>query len=269
MRRKALPAPPIEPLRAAANLTLSESAGVRYLHFGTEWVQGAMRIAHPYRIELEYQQQMMVPLLLLPRPRRILQLGLGAASLAKFCHRHLPFAQTVVVELDQTVIGTARRWFALPEDDGRLSIVCDDALSFLQRPRRRGLFDWLQVDLYDAGARGPVYDDPQFYVACRHALREPGIASFNLFGSRCGPSLDRIAAAFDGRVLVMAQASGGNRIAAAVVGPTIRIEEPQLRERAMRIESGPGLPARRWLTGLRHHASGARRGARPRGGFSL
>ena len=65
---------------AAAGITLSEAAGVRYLHFGTEWVQGAMRIAQPYRLELEYQQQMMVPLLLLPRPRRILQLGLGAAA---------------------------------------------------------------------------------------------------------------------------------------------------------------------------------------------
>ena len=269
MRRKAPPPRPTDPLPAAANITLSESAGVRYLHFGTEWIQGAMRIAHPFRLELEYQQQLMVPLLLLPRPRRILQLGLGAASLAKFCHRHLPFAETVVVELDRTVIGTARRWFALPEDDSRLSIVCDDALSFLQRPRRRGCFDWLQVDLYDAAARGPVYDDPQFYAACRQALREPGIASFNLFGSRCGPSLDRIAGAFDGRVVVMEEASGGNRIAAAAVGPTIRIQAPQLRQRALQIESGPGLPARRWVKGLRRHAGGARGGARLRDGLSL
>src|SRR5215470_5108501 len=111
MGRTGLRASPRRPPRAAAAVTLSESAGVRYLHFGTEWVQGAMRIAQPYRLELEYQQQMMAPLLLLPRPRRVLQLGLGAAALAKFCHRHLPFAETVVVELDQTVIGTARRWF--------------------------------------------------------------------------------------------------------------------------------------------------------------
>ena len=255
------------PSRAAADITLSESAGVRYLHFGTEWIQGAMRIAHPYRIELEYQQQMMMPLLLLPRPRRVLQLGLGAAALTKFCHRHLPFAETVVVELDQTVIGAARRWFGLPEQDRRLTVVCDDALVFLQRRSGSGRSDWLQVDLYDARARGPVYDDQLFYLACRQALREPGVASFNLFGRRCGPSLDRIAAAFDGRVVVMDEARAGNRIAVAAVGPTIRIDPLQLRERALAIEGACGLPARRWLRGLRPHAGAVRR--RPQDGLLI
>jgi spermidine synthase len=212
-----------------------------------------MRIAHPYRLELEYQQQMMAPMLLLPRPRRVLQLGLGAAALAKFCHRHLPFAETVVVELSPIVIGAARRWFALPEDDDRLTIVCDDAKAFLQSHRRGGFSDWLQVDLYDAQARGPVYDDRPFYSACRRALREPGIASFNLFGRGCRPSVDRIAAAFDGRVIVMDEARAGNRIVLAAVGPMIRIESRQLRERATAIESRSGLPARRWLKGLQRH----------------
>jgi spermidine synthase len=263
------PAPHPRSLRTASDITLSESRGVRYLHFGTEWIQGAMRIAHPYRLELEYQQQMMMPLLLLPRPRRILQLGLGAAALTKFCHRHLPFAQTVVVERDETVIGAARRWFDLPEEDSRLTVVCDDALAFLQRARPCGFSDWLQVDLYDAQARGPVYDDLLFYLACRQTLREPGIASFNLFGSRCGSSLDRIAAAFDGRVIVMDQARAGNRIALAAVGPPIRIEAPQLRRRALAIEAAPGLPARRWINRLRPHTGPGRHRVQPRDGLNL
>ena len=255
MARSRTQAHPPKPVRQGANVTLSEAAGVRYLHFGTEWVQGAMRIAQPYRIELEYQQQMMVPWLLLPRPRRVLQLGLGAAALTKFCHRHLPSAETVVVELDEQVIGAARRWFALPEDGVRLTVVCDDALAFLQRRRRGGFSDWLQVDLYDAGARGPVYDDALFYLACRRVLREPGIATFNLFGRGCRPSLDRIAAAFDGRVIVMDEARAGNLVAVAAVGPAIRIETPQLRRRALAIEAAGGLPARRWLRALARHGS--------------
>ena len=28
------------------DIEVSEEAGVRYLHFGSDWVQGAMRIAH-------------------------------------------------------------------------------------------------------------------------------------------------------------------------------------------------------------------------------
>jgi len=259
MVRKRRLAPVLEPAAQLGDITLSESGGVRYLHFGTEWIQGAMRIARPYDLELEYQQQMMSPLLLVPAPRRILQLGLGAAALTKYCHRHLPSAQTVVVELDPAVIGTARRWFELPEEDSRLTVICEDALEFLQRPRQRHLADWLQVDLYDADARGPVYDDPAFYVACRHALREPGVACFNLFGSRCRPSLDAIAMAFDGRLVIMGEAKAGNRIALAAVGDPIWIEGRQLRERARAIESEPGLPARRWLKGLRRHSRGGGR----------
>ncbi len=61
--------------------------GVRYLHFGTEWVQGAMRLRKPDAIELEYAQQMMAWLLFLSPSApdfHVAQLGLGAAALTKF-----------------------------------------------------------------------------------------------------------------------------------------------------------------------------------------
>ena len=47
-------------------LETSEEAGVRFLHFGSEWVQGAMRIARPYTLELEYTREMAACLLLRP-----------------------------------------------------------------------------------------------------------------------------------------------------------------------------------------------------------
>jgi spermidine synthase len=37
-----------------ASIEISEERGVRYLHFGSPWVQGAMRIARPWALELEY-----------------------------------------------------------------------------------------------------------------------------------------------------------------------------------------------------------------------
>ena len=44
-------------------IDISEENGVRYLHFGSEWVQGAMRIRRPYALELAYTREMMAPLL--------------------------------------------------------------------------------------------------------------------------------------------------------------------------------------------------------------
>src|SRR5690606_38462532 len=75
-----------------APVTLSEFGGVRFLHFGTEWVQGAMRLRKPDWIELEYAQQMMAWMLFIEQPAHIAQLGLGTGALTKFCYRQFPRA---------------------------------------------------------------------------------------------------------------------------------------------------------------------------------
>jgi hypothetical protein len=78
------------------NIDISEEAGVRYLHFGSSWIQGAMRIARPYALELDYTREMMTPLLLHEPdwPRKVLQIGLGAASVTKFLWRYRPQARS-------------------------------------------------------------------------------------------------------------------------------------------------------------------------------
>ena len=244
-RRRRLPA---GQRRVASAVTLSESDGVRYLHFGSVWVQGAMRIARPFALELDYQQQMMAVGLLLPQPRRILQLGLGAAALTKFCWKHLPQAHVTVVELSEAVVQTARQAFRLPPDDDRLTVVVDDARRHVGTVSQR--HDWLQVDLYDAAARGPVYDDVSFYRACRTALAAPGVAAFNLFGRSFEPSFAAIAEAFDDRVLVLPEADAGNRVALAWRGPRLRLTPAQLERRAEALREKWRLPAAAWAAGL-------------------
>jgi spermidine synthase len=241
--------------RGASDVTLSEADGVRYLHFGTEWVQGAMNIAHPYRLELEYQQQMMAPLLFVPRPGRVLQLGLGAAALTKFCHRHLRSGRITVVDIDPAVIRAARTWFALPPDDARLAVVCADAGAYLRQ--QRAAADWLQVDLYDAAARGPVFDDAAFYRSCQAALLPGGVAAFNLFGRSLQPSVAALSAAFGRRWLRLPRSAAGNTVVLGFAGPAgapdapLSWEADELLERAGRIEGRFGLPALDWLQGLR------------------
>jgi spermidine synthase len=234
----------------APRVTISEQAGVRYLHFGTEWVQGAMRIARPFALELDYQKQMMAPLLFLPEPRRIVQLGLGAAALAKACWRALPQAQIVVVELSAEVVDAARQWFKLPDSE-RLAVTLEDAEAFVAHPRRRGSADWLQVDLYDAAARGPVCDSVEFYRHCRGLLAAPGVAAINLFGRGFEPSFARIAAAFDDRAIVLPEAEAGNRIVLAFTGARLELTFAQLYERAADLERCFRWPARRWVSGIK------------------
>ena len=154
------------PTDPCLNLSFSEEDGFRYLHFGSPWIQGAMNIRRPYDLVLQYPRQMMACGLFYPHPTHILQLGLGAASLTKFCLRYTE-AQVDVVEISQTVVAAATQWFRLPVDHERLNIHLSDAKAFLNDTGAFTAPDWLQVDLYDADARGPVYDTVDFYALCR------------------------------------------------------------------------------------------------------
>ncbi|MBW9105663.1 spermidine synthase [Paraburkholderia phenoliruptrix] len=247
-------APQIETPRKPrfAPVTFSEEGGVRYLHFGTEWVQGAMRLRKPDHIELEYAQQMMAWLLFIETPRRVVQLGLGAAALTKFAHRFLKRAKVEAVEVNPAVVVAARTMFGLPPDDARLAVHETDAWDFVNDRANHGTIGALQIDIYDATARGPVLDSVGFYRAVRACLTEAGVVTVNLFGDH--PSfvrnMKRLKEAFDGRVVALPEVHDGNRIAIAFSGPPLDVPFTALQARARLIEAELGLPARKWIKGL-------------------
>jgi spermidine synthase len=234
-----------------APATVSEADGVRYLHLGTPWVQGAMRIAKPQAIELEYVQRMMAWLLLRPADApagRAVQLGLGAATVTKFCHKKLRWHCTAV-EINPMVIGVCRGWFRLPPDDARLAVVEADAGAWVADPAHAGSADALCVDLYDHEAAAPVLDSEAFYRGCHAVLADGGVMSVNLFGRDVsfGRSAARIAAVFgEDRLAMLKPTREGNTIVLAWKGFALPARE-ELRARADAIESRFELPARKWL----------------------
>ena len=113
---------------AQDSIEISEQAGVRSLHFSSDWVQGAMRVRRPNALELAYTREMMAGLLLRDRPwpRKALLIGLGAGSLAKFIYHNLPDTKITVVEINPQVEVVARLHFKLPDDPKRLRVVIGD-----------------------------------------------------------------------------------------------------------------------------------------------
>jgi spermidine synthase len=240
-----------------AGATLSEHEGVRYLHLGTPWVQGAMRLRTPARIELAYVQRMMAWMLwcspeALGRGHAV-QLGLGAATLTRYCHQVLKLPMTTAVEINPTVIAACRLWFRLPADNARLAVVQADAASWVADPAHRALADVLCIDLYDHDAAAPVLDDEAFYRHCRTVLRDGGVMSVNLFGraSSFERSMRRIARAFgDDSLWSLRPTREGNTVAIATAGVPLPARD-ELRRRAAAIESRLALPARGWLRMIR------------------
>lgn len=228
----------------ATPIDISEEAGVRYLHFGSDWIQGAMRIARPWALELDYTREMMASLLLRPEPawpRSALLIGLGAASLTKFLYRHRPQAKLTVVEIEPAVVAAARQCFKLPEDPARLKIAIADGAAWLADCDRT--FDLILVDGFDAGARAGALDTLPFYQACRARLSDSGLLAVNLLGHKQGyqASAERIDRAFDGRSLVFPSCNSGNTIAFATAGAAVSVSLDDLRSRAGQLKADTGL----------------------------
>ena len=245
---------------------------MRYLHFGSTWIQGAMRIARPWNLELEYTREMMAALLLREGggkaaghppayssrvlrddthwPRKVLLIGLGAASLTKFLYRNYPLAHLTVVEIEPAVVSAARQFFKLPEDPKRVNIVIGDGVEYVLNNDRK--FDLILVDGYDENASSGALDTLPFYQSCRARLSNTGVLAVNLLTSnrRFEASITRIAQAFDDRALMFPSCESGNAIAFAAEGDPVEISFFDLRGKAMELNNETGLNLMSTITRL-------------------
>jgi spermidine synthase len=231
--------------------TITEFEGVRFLHLGTSWVQGAMRLSRPEAIELEYVQMMMMWTLFIGAPRHVVQLGLGSAALTKFCYQRFPGTRVTAVELNPNVIAICRALFGLPDDDERLRVRQMDALDFVLDPANRNSVDVLQVDLYDEQARGPVLDTPEFYQACFDCLGADGIMTTNVFGelSNYDKNLEAMSQVFEA-VVWLPEVHDANIVVIAFKKAP-QVDFSQLYARAGEIRQRLNLPAKNWVNGLK------------------
>ena len=235
------------------DIEVSEEAGVRYLHFGSDWVQGAMRIARPWALELDYTREMMAALLLRPDPdwpKSALLIGLGAASLTKFLYRHRPQTKISVVEIEARVVAAARQHFKLPEDAERINIMIGDGVEFVMNKGRR--YDLIMVDGFDADARAGMLDSVPFYLNCRTRLSSKGLLVTNLLSRRKNfrNSVARLKEAFDDRAFAFPSCDSGNAIALASAGESLRLTVEELRQSAATLKQQTGLNLAPALTRL-------------------
>ncbi len=166
---------------------IQDCGPLRYLHFNLDDVQSVMRHDDPDALCLAYTRKMMAFLLFNPQPRRILLLGLGGGSLAKFCYRHLPRTSITVLEIDPQVLAL-REEFRVPADDRRFRVIQGDGVEYLARSsvagrsRRRALEDVILVDACDRNGLAPSLSSPQVYTDLKRRLSPGGVLVMNICG---------------------------------------------------------------------------------------
>lgn len=223
-----------------------ETESERRLHFSHDAVQSVMKLDEPDRLVNAYTRKMMAFLLFNPNPKKIVMVGLGGGSLAKFCYRNLPKTRISVVEIDDRVVAL-REEFYVPADDHRFRVVCDDGARYISHSSER--IDVVVVDAFDPVGLAPTLADTDFYERAAQRLGPNGLLVMNFSGEveRYVLHLKRIRAAFAGSALLVPVIADDNLLLFAFKK---RIQPPtaaKYQSRAYRLESRFALEFPRFL----------------------
>lgn len=221
-----------------------DSSGIRSLYFGTQGCQSEMSLKNPYALLSDYAQVMFLSLLFQPSPRSLLMLGLGGGSLPKIIWKSLPRCQIDVVERSPLVADVCFRYFDFPKSP-RLQIKLMDALDFLSTSERK--YDLLFIDLFDSDGVPECLGQSSFFTLCRNQLKnKKSILVWNfLRGSsevQTGRFLSKVAASFDGNIILLPTKNGRNYILLAFPN-SVEFPTPwEMMQRITKLESKIDFP---------------------------
>ncbi|HLJ99484.1 MAG TPA: fused MFS/spermidine synthase, partial [Streptosporangiaceae bacterium] len=115
-----------------------------------------------------------------PEPLRILHLGAGALTLARYVAATRPGSDQLAVELDADLIGIVRDRLPLPASRrGRIRVRIADARAALDG-LRPGTFDLVVSDVFSGGQTPPRLTSTEFAASAARALRADGVFAANV-----------------------------------------------------------------------------------------
>ena len=132
------------------------------------------------RDEFVYHEMIVhTAMLMHPSPRRVLIIGGGDGGSVREVLRHEGVEGVTLVEIDEAVISTARRFFPAVSaglDDPRVTVECRDGFDFLDE--HPDSFDVILVDSIDPVGEAAKLFTSAFYGKVRASLRAGGCAVF-------------------------------------------------------------------------------------------
>jgi spermidine synthase len=233
--------------------------GVRSLHFGSSSRQSSMRLAEPYKLELDYVRAMTSWLLFKPTLEEdALIIGLGGGSLTKHLLQNFVDCRLKAIEFRKSVVKIARSHFGLPLDP-RLKIIVDDGGDYIRQHEEshRERYSLLIIDAFDHDGIAPSICNEAFFDACKAILKNDGILVMNLWGGTHNPEFQQVslwlARVFNWRTLFLPVRDKGNIIALAFNNYSPLYSLKELRTNAMALEQQYQIEFPTFLKTLKKH----------------
>lgn len=148
---------------------------------GPKAQQSTMYLDDPVDLALTYTKFYNLASHFKPEMKRVLMLGGGGYSFPKYALRHYPNVHMDVVEIDPQVTMLARKFFHL-QDDRRLSIIHQDARTFLNRTDR--IYDVIMGDTFNSDYAVPFHVSTlETVMKMYDRLPDDGVVVVNILAS--------------------------------------------------------------------------------------
>ncbi|MGE0489783.1 MAG: spermidine synthase [Vulcanimicrobiota bacterium] len=139
--------------------------------------QSRLDLRRPEYLSYEYTRKQLLGLVFVPRPRKVLVVGLGGASLTRALAHLLPETQIDSIEIDPVVVEAARKFF-LYQEGPRLRTFVDDARHHLENSTER--YDLILLDAFDGLDVPDHLRTVEFYQLLGSRLQPDGAVVANL-----------------------------------------------------------------------------------------
>lgn len=160
-----------------------QSGSIRTLTFrrkGSDRNQSKMDMADTLRPCLPYYRLMFAGYLFVPKPERILVVGLGGGVISHLSAHYFPETHVDTVELDPAVVEVAKKFFGFQEGP-RNRVFARDARVQIRVFRNQGVvYDIIMLDAFSGGYIPEHLITKEFYEECRDILSPEGALVVNL-----------------------------------------------------------------------------------------
>lgn len=149
----------------------------RWLDFDDGLIQSEINLDKPELLPQVLNRAMLAGILFEALPKRILLVGTGGGATARYFSHRFPHIKGDAVDISESVLSLARRYFEFPENE-QWQIIHDDIKHYVEVCTER--YDLIIIDIAVEQKTPEWVFEQQFLNQCKALLTEHGQVSFNL-----------------------------------------------------------------------------------------
>mgnify|MGYP002622548073 CR=1 FL=1 len=147
----------------------------RWLHIAGESVQALIDLNDAHSVVLPNIRTLLLTLLLQPDAKKLLNLGLGGASIERYLRKYHSSIEVKSIEANAKVIELAKEYFKLPPNSEIINSTAADYFA-----KNRTVYDIILCDIFEDEQQPACLYDQAFYKNLDKSLSKTGSLAINL-----------------------------------------------------------------------------------------